>query len=269
MSKNLLESVPALEGWVAKQSKPLKWAVAVETGRYEEDAWHPYTGIDTLPKGRKLILRAVDGKGGVHVLLPIIAGTLMPPGEDVRSHALQQRQRELDQREAELNRREGEMLAEQRRAQMENATIARKLDERSSAFVGNLKEVESLGRERAKAEQDMLMAIDAALQRAQSAEANNETAAAITYAADRVLGAIQLWRVKTVEGIPADLLKDFQGYLADRAHRRFLEHLPDGPRKWATDFLRLPQPMRDETLKALNAALKDEQEARKQQSKQA
>ena len=94
----------------------------------------------------------------------------------------QQRQRELDEREAALNRREAEMLSEQRRSQIENATIARKLDERSSAFVNNLKEVESLGRERVKAEQDMLLALDAALQRAQAAEGNNETAAAITYA---------------------------------------------------------------------------------------
>ena len=91
MSKNLLETTTELEKWLGKQSKPLKWAIAVSTGRYESDAWHPFTGLDGLPKGKKLILRATDGKGGIHVLLPIVAGELMPPGEDVRTYALSPR----------------------------------------------------------------------------------------------------------------------------------------------------------------------------------
>lgn len=273
MGKTLHTVFERLQQWLERQIEPVKWAFALNQkgGRYSDDAWAKFVSIADLPRGKRLILRPINGKKGIHVLL---TGSQAQPSAELlsaqdadlyrRAKLLDSREAELRQQQAELMQRERDLNAYERRSQMEIASIQGKQDTRTSSIVSNLEAWEAAIVARESASVEMLESLSEALQRATDAESNNETAASITYAADRLVGALQMWRVKSIKDIPEDQLKQFQEYFHVRAQRRFFEHLPNGPRKWANDFMTFPQKLRDETMRQIHGALMAESSKKQQ-----
>jgi hypothetical protein len=264
-----------VERWVRQKSgKAVVWAVATDTGPPPQASWQDFVSVAALTRGELLLLRVKgDKNGGVHVLLPPIEATsgaesalstmVIPPMLAHWEAQLREREKALLEKEKKLVDLEAAMLAEQRQIQADNLNIQGKLSILQGSVADNLTKWEQASHSRQTDHLELLLKCDEALQRAQSAESRNEIAASISYAADRVMGTIQLWRIKKLDDIPPEMQTDIQEFLLHRAQRRFLQHLPDGPRKWAITFLQLPDALRNETMGAIHAALAEEAEERK------
>ncbi len=270
MARAKLLTLDEVDRWIRqKAGKPVVWAVATDNGPPPQASWSDFTSSAELPREELLLIRVKGDKGGgVHVLLPKAASTalsteIIPPSLRQRELELRAREEALAKREREVSEAEQFMLAQQRQVQVENVGIQWKLVGLSDSVASNLQKWEQSSHQRLADQLELLKAADEALQRAQASESRNETAASIAYAADRVIGALQLWKAKSLKDIPPEMTKQFQEFLLDRAQKRFYEHLPDGPRKWCGTFMQLTDALRKETLTAITEAMAEEKEQHK------
>ena len=268
MARQVLQTEGELQKWLSRQSRPVKWCVAPETGRTPLDGWAPYSSVDELPRGCKLLMRAEDAKGGVHVYLSHHAVPSSVALSIPDRAALQQRQRELDDYKQELLNRESQFLEHQRMVQAEHQAIAKTLDERLRNGTQRALEVEREFRDYANQIKELLGDLRAQIERADAAESSGAVAASISYSIDKLLTSFTIWRAKSLKDVPASLIENFKGYMDSQASRRFLEYMPGHLAKLANTFMDLSAEHRNAFLHSVTEMMKAEARAKRETAEQ-
>lgn len=226
--------------------KLFQWAISADhKGPVPTAAWCDYESLDKLTRGVRLILGVKGRKTTdyVWVLLP----KEVPPQKDsetrsetinlegmVPSHTREEIERlweNLQDRQKLINDDEVKLREEERRVSIQMGMARRAIDIERKELESSR---ESLNKDRKSIEDSIKDSIqlmkdvddvfgeiddlrtsrqvelDALIQRAQRAEQGNMTAATIQHVADRFQLLVSMWKIKSADGIPPNILAEYQ-----------------------------------------------------------
>lgn len=261
MARPTLLKVEDVREWVARMDKPCEYCISddrTQKGRQYSAAWTEYKGVEYMPRGKRLLLKATSDKAtsGVHVFLA--EDKVVEKGEKglvvAMSEAQKNKQKDLDMREFELNQREAALNLRERDVNREHAETSRILDQRYRELTETLsKRRQDIDKdeERSKVRRDEL---DGYQKRVNEAEQKTGIAATIGYGFDKLNIMMAAWRMGKNDQLPRELRDQLAEGMSLLSASRYYKYLPDGSieRRMAQDFLLLPGKKRVEFIGIIN-----------------